>query len=332
MTAHELAGWAPVRIYWQLGVPIVDWCFLGDERFTDPFFEQTIERCLRRPFRMLFRRQTSIDALTELAAVRPGVPPAGFIFHTSRCGSTLVGQMLAALPEHIVISEAGPIDTVLRSHLRDGRIGDEERMAWLRGLLNAYGQRRSGPERRLYVKFDSWSVFELPLIHRAFPDVPWIFLYRDPTEVLVSHACERGSQMLPGVLQPELFGLDWSSVSALSLDEYAARVLAQICDAAVQHHELGRGRLVHYEELPATVWSDVGAFFGVNCTAVEANRMQEVARFHAKRPYQEFEPDGTAKQGAVTRELRTLAQQWTDPWYERLEALRAATHSGSGRA
>ena len=32
----------------------------------------------------------------------------------SRCGSTLVSQMLAALPQNIVISEAAPIDAVVQ--------------------------------------------------------------------------------------------------------------------------------------------------------------------------------------------------------------------------
>ena len=44
--------------------------------------------------------------LLDQAAAEPGIDPTGFIFHLARCGSTLVSQMLAALPEHIVLSEA----------------------------------------------------------------------------------------------------------------------------------------------------------------------------------------------------------------------------------
>ena len=40
--------------------------------------------------------------------------PSGFIFHMSRCGSTVISQMLAALAEHVVVSEAGPIDALAR--------------------------------------------------------------------------------------------------------------------------------------------------------------------------------------------------------------------------
>ena len=81
---------------------MVDWGCLGKERFTDPLFEQTIDVCLRHPFNLLFRHQTPIELLGEVAATFPMVPPSGFIFHLSRCGSTLVSQMLAALPQNIV--------------------------------------------------------------------------------------------------------------------------------------------------------------------------------------------------------------------------------------
>ena len=150
---------------------------------------------------------TPLDALAELQAADPGLPPTGFIFHMSRCGSTLVAQLLAALPQNIVISEAGPVDAVLRANWYDPNITSAQRIAWLRALLSAYARPRHG-EQHFYVKFDSWHTLELPLIQAAFPDVPWIFLYRDPVQVLVSHQRQRGSQMVPDLLPPQWLGLD----------------------------------------------------------------------------------------------------------------------------
>jgi hypothetical protein len=321
MSAPELRGWTPIRVYWQDDEPMVDWCLLGDERFTDPFFDQTIDRCLRSPFRMLFRHQTPIAALGDVTGT-PSAPPAGFVFHMSRCGSTLVSQMLAARREHIVISEAGPIDTVLQSHRRRPGVGDEQRIEWLRGLLAAYGQPGCGPEQRLFVKFDSWSVLDLPLVARAFPDVPWVFLYREPVEVLESHAREPGSQMVPGMLEPELLGLDRPAVGSVSLGEYAARVLAAVCAAAVQHHTLGRCLLVNYADLPSAVGTDICPLFGVTANGEDLDRMAEVAQFHVKRPLDRFEQDSGRKQQSASPQLRELAREWVDPWYEQLEALR----------
>src|SRR5258708_4780469 len=113
MTTPHLAGWIPIRLYRTKSGPMVDWCHLGTTLLTDPFFVETIEHSFRRPFNLVFRHQTPIEVLGEWQAVQPGLPPNGFIFHMSRCGSTLISQMLAALSQNVVISEAGPIDYVL---------------------------------------------------------------------------------------------------------------------------------------------------------------------------------------------------------------------------
>ena len=89
-----LAGWAPIRVY-------------------------------REPFNLAFRRQTTLDDLGQMDAERGSMRPAGLIFHMSRCGSTLVGQMLAALENTVVLSEAGPIDRVLGASSRDASITDD---------------------------------------------------------------------------------------------------------------------------------------------------------------------------------------------------------------
>src|SRR4051812_22673696 len=109
----QLQYWIPIRLYRRDDEPTIDWCHFGERSFSDPFFSQTVERCLRSPFNLLFRHQTSIEVLEEVTAAYPGVPPTGFIFHVSRCGSTLVSQMLASLPRNIVISEASIIDSAI---------------------------------------------------------------------------------------------------------------------------------------------------------------------------------------------------------------------------
>jgi hypothetical protein len=276
---------------------------------------------LWQPFNLLFRHQTPIETLAELQDARPGLAPSGFIFHMSRCGSTLTAQMLAALPQNIVISEADPIDRVLRANLRDTRITEEQRAAWLRGLIGAFGQVRNEGERRLFIKFDSWSLLDLPVIQRAFPETPWIFLYRDPVEVMVSHVRQRGSQMLPGVLDPRALGLDLADIQQISLDEYCARVLAAVCEAGTRYYQPGAARLVHYHQLPDAVWSSIAEHFGICFTEEEVERMRLVAQFDAKHTGLTFEQDTSAKQQLATGEIRALAEQFVRPWYDRLETL-----------
>jgi len=319
---NDFEGWTPMRIYWRQARPMVDWGYLGERRFTDPFFEQTIGGCVRHPADLLFRHQTPLEFLGELAVSRPGLAPTGFIFHMSRCGSTLVSQMLAAVPGNIVISEASPVDAILQAHLQDTNATDELRMKWLRWLLSALGRQRWPEEKHFFIKFDCWHALFLPLIQRAFPGVPWIFIYREPVEVLMSHTRQRGPQVIPGVLDPRVFGWDAQRVERMTLDEYGARVLGSICEAALEQARQGQGKLVNYCQLPGILWPDLMKYWGVDCAAEAVEAMTRVSRFHAKNPVLPFEDDTLAKSRAATDEIREIARQWLNGTYEELEARR----------
>jgi len=319
---NDYAGWMPVRVNWTPSGLRLKWQYFGDVRFTDPFFEQTVGRCVGLPNQPAGQRETPIETLAELTDRSPGLAPTGFIFHMSRCGSTLISQMLAVRPENLVISEADPIDGVLRAHLRDPTITAEQQAMWLRLLLQVFGQRRFAGETHLFVKFDCWHTLCLPLIQRAFPGVPWIFIYREPVEVLASHRRQIGGQMVPGKLEPAFFDWDSQTVSRMSLSEYGGRVLGKICGAALAQARAGRGKLVHYRQLPAVVWCDLLKYWGVHGTPDAVEAMTRVARFNAKTPALPFEDDRRIKNREVTEDIRQIARQWLDGTYRQLEACR----------
>ena len=304
---------------------MVDWGHLDKRRFTEPFFAQTISPCVRHPADLLFRHQTPLDNLREIAATQPSARIAGFIFHMSRCGSTLLSQMLAAAPANIVLSEAPPIDDILRGHLRNPGITEEQRMQWLQWLVSVLAWRRNPAEKNVFIKFDCWHVMFLPLIQRAFPDVPWIFLYREPLEVMVSAKKQLGGQMIPGVLQPALFGWDSATVGQMQLFEYAARVLAKLCEAAHTQAQAGNGKLANYRQLPISIWPALMEYWGVEFSADETARMLGAAQWNAKNPFLRFEADDQAKRDSASPECRAFTQQWLDGVYQQLESQRQAT-------
>ncbi len=195
MTPEDLDGWIPSRITWPDGVPSVEWRWLGKRRLTEPFFNDTLNRAVRNPFTLLFCHKTPIGTLQSRAQIRPGLRPAGLIFHISRCGSTLVSQAFSASTENVVISEAPALDSLLRG----GTQADpEQRIAWIRWIVSAMGQQRTGQETRCFIKLDCWHVPYLRLLQKALPEVPWIFLYRDPVEVLSSHEGVPALWRIPG--------------------------------------------------------------------------------------------------------------------------------------
>ena len=305
-------------MYWNERRPFVDWCWIGAQRFNEPFFDHTIDAALRLPFRTLFRPQTSLQMLEERYAISPGLEPQGFIFHMSRCGSTLVSQMLKALSNTLVISEAGPIDSILRLKFVDSSATDGDRVDWLRWIVGALGQRHSGTEERFFIKFDSWTAIELPLIHRAFPSVPWIFLFRDPIEVLVSQLGHRGAHMVPGAIQPELFGMTDDAVYQMRPEEYCAKVLGYVCNAALIHHRDCPGMFINFRELPEAVADSIAPFFGLELSDDDMEALRRVAVKNAKNPDFEFEDDSQAKRNNATDEMRAAVARWLVPVYDQL--------------
>jgi hypothetical protein len=248
----------------------------------------------------------------------------------SRCGSTLVSQMLAALPSNIVVSEASPIDTVVQADRWRPDLSAERHAIWLHSIIGALGQPRSGSEQRYFIKLDCWHTLALPLFRRAFPAVPWVFLYRDPVEVLVSQLRIPGTQMIPGSVGPDLYGLE-RSYGPGTAEDYYAQVLAKVIEPAVAYYAAGGGLLVNYNQLPDALFTAILPHFGVACSAADRAAMIEAARYDAKAPGFQFEPDSGAKQRGATPAARAAAERWLGDLYRRLEILRAEGSSSGVR-
>jgi hypothetical protein len=328
VTPRRFDGWVPFRLYWQTGDPGVEWLYLGANRFDAPFFEETMYFAAQMPFNSLFRFRTPIGALAEWHAVSPGLQPAGFIFHLSRCGSTLVTQMLASLPRNLVLSEPGLLDSILRSHEQAPEAPAARRVLWLQWLVSALGQPRTGLERRLFIKFDPRNILDFPLLRLAFPDVPWIFVYRNPVEVLVSNLRAPSLVVTRGILPPGDLSFDVSLLAGMDDAEYAARALGMVAETAARHVAGEDGMPIEYGQLPDIVWADLARHFGLDLTPQEVDQMKQAAAFDAKHPVRRFASDSEAKHREATADVRRLAEEWIVPHYAKLEEIRMAQSSG----
>jgi hypothetical protein len=313
--------WLPIGVVAASGATYVDWGWLGPKPLGAPFYEGAVRRAWALPFNRLFRYRTGLQDLIAQAETADSLKPSGFIFHMSRCGSTLAAQMLAALSDCVVISEAAPIDAVVQL----GRaLAPEDAVRALRAMISAFGRKRAGHERRYVIKLDCWHTLALPLFRHAFPDVPWVFLYRDPVEVLVSQMRQRGVQMVPEYMPPGFFGLD--PAGYLMDEDYCARVLGVICRAVVDHHEIGRrdlagGLILNYRKLPEAVCSAILPHFAMACGEEERQRMRQIAQQDAKSPTLSFASDTESKRREATDKIRGAADRHLGAIYNRLEAL-----------
>jgi hypothetical protein len=322
MNSSRLNGWTPMWIATDSNGPYVDWCHLNGLRFTHPFFQDTIDRAVQSPFNLLFRQRTSIDVLGEVHAARPGLYPKGFIFHMSRCGSTLVSQMLAALPQNLVLSEPGPVDSILRAITWNPNLPEDQHITWLRWIVSVLGQPQQSRQVNYFIKFDSWNTLDLPLIRKAFPDVPWTFVYREPVEVLVSNMQQFAGKMIPGVMNPALMGCDLISALQMPREEYCARAVAKYCESALAHHQQNHGLLINYTQLPDAFFSSITGHFKMQWSASEMDQMRKVTQFNVKEPSRRFVADTATKTQAASDLIRRLSDQWLRPLYDQLEAVR----------
>ena len=75
MSELPLEGWVPIRLFWQGGEPLVEWCYLGRERFTHPFFDSTIQLALQSPVQQSV--PASYDDGYARGMVADGAPACG---------------------------------------------------------------------------------------------------------------------------------------------------------------------------------------------------------------------------------------------------------------
>lgn len=307
-------GWLPEAVVATTAGPAVDWVHFGGARLTEPFFADSLRRARRRPFNRLVRYRTPLSLLANNAPELRA--PTGLVFHMSRCGSTLVAQMLAADPTSVVVSEAPPLDAVVRFIRSRPAMLLADRLALLRAMVGALGRQRTD-DGHYVVKLDSWHALSLPLFRLAFPDTPWIFLYRDPVEVIVSHLRQRGSQMVPGMGggREDIVG-----APGMSPERHVAQILAEICRAAAAHHDFC-GMLVRYDSLPDAVTRQIVPHFGIAADASVLAAMAHVAERDSKTPVLAFTPYSESKRLNASAAVRTAATH-LDATMRQLDALR----------
>jgi hypothetical protein len=286
-----------------------------------------------KPFHHLFRRATSLEEMCAWTEAHPtsqsGAPLKGIIYHVSRCGSTLMGRQLQAVERNIVASEPEPMDDVLRLRLLIPDLARAVHIRWLRAMAAALGQARNG-EQSFYLKTDCWHIHDFDLLREAFPETPWIFLYRDPIEVMVSQTRMPAAWTVPSQLDPTRLGLLRSDWNPPHLDVYRARALANMYAAGLRaaQHASG-GLLVNYSELPEALYHRLLPHFALSEDDVPA--MRHAAQPNSKVPSMPFTPDGSAKQAEASERLRSVAGEYLAPVYEELETLRLA-RINTGRA
>ncbi len=284
---NNINGWVPVKLYAEENLQC-RWLYVGNKNFTEPFFDDTIAARRVLPENgFLNKRMSGIDELADLVKEVDAIQPTAFIFHISRCGSTLISQMLGMQSSNIVLSEVPFFDELLRYGKKHDRMPGI--LPQLKAAIELYGAKRSEDHQHLFIKTDSWHIHFYKELRILYPTVPFFLLYRKPHEVLRSQQKKRGMHALPNFLEPAIFGFDEDKVSAMQFDEYTGMVIENYLDAFLEILQKDRSAYaVNYHDGAMEIINTIAAVTNLQISEIEKKMMQERAGFHAKFPTQVF--------------------------------------------
>ena len=313
----DFKGWLPVDAVVVEGRPGLAWMEMSGLSLTEPFFQQTVERARADNRRERF---TEFDVLLQLEKELDSVEPTGFIFHSSRCGSTLVANACRAVSNAIVVSEANAIDKLIARFITDADNPVKESLysVFLRGVVHALGQRRTGDEERLFIKFACCSFAQLERIKRIWPNVPWLFLYRDPVETIVSNMRD----VPPWLIDPDRRVLSSiiGDAGEMSLEESCARTIGSLYSTAYKLAD-GNSMLLNYNQLSVPVIVRVLNFFKVDLSSEELETIARTTKAYSKDASgtRAFVTDSDTKQKLASERVRELSERWAGKPYRLLE-------------
>jgi hypothetical protein len=300
---------------------VVRWIERPDTFAPQPFFAQMVRERLASG---VPQRVTLLDILLTAQ----GPDPRGLVMHLSRCGSTLLMQSLAHAGCIAPISEATPVNQLLARF----DIPEQERAGLLRGLIRALGPRDpASSELPSLVKFTSWNVLFFDILRAAFPDTPWLFLYREPLETMASHEAHPAKWLADDRFFARLTGVHrLPSLAGLDQQRRCAAVLAAYGQAALDASPAPTN-LLNYNQLPAALSADVPARFRVPTSAMQQERIADASRIYSKDVSRRvvFDPDDERRARCVTDRLREADLEYTRTVHAALERRRtgAAGHS-----
>lgn len=328
LQVEHLKSWLPVDAVVDQGRAAIEWLDMTGVELSEPFFHQTVARIKQARTPVV----TDLDELIRFEKVSDSLAPSGFIFHTSRCGSTLLANACRTLSGSLVIAEAPVLDKLISRFFTD--TDDEGKKELLYSLLlrcaaSALGQRRLGSERHYFIKFAVASILQFNRVRRIWPTVPVVFLYRDPVETMVSNL-----QNIPGWMTVDsnpatsaaVAGVREEDLPTIGSEEFCARALGRFYDALASAQD-ENSLICNYNELSPEKLLRLISFFGVSVSGEEAKKIRESAQLYSKDPSRTFQADGNLKRGNASDRVKELAEQWAMPSYQRLVELEK--HLGS---
>ena len=317
MDFDHLNNWYPMKLYSEHNELKCRWKYFEGIAFTDPFFNETILRasCLEINSRY-YRPVSDMSILTEWAGTTHSAESSVFIFHISRCGSTLLAQTLSLNDEHIILSEVPFIDDLLKLLTIDEWLINVEYQGILKATIGLYGRRNDTNKKRLFIKTDSWHLYYLPLFRLLYPSTPFLLLFREPDDVLRSQQKKRGMHAVPGLISDNVLGIKSNKTNIANFDGHMIKVLESYYASLItitQNDILSF--LVNYNEGIEQIINRLASYINIDIDENYRKLIHERCLYNAKFPDQVFKEESSNKE--ASSDLTKASMLYTE-----LETLR----------
>lgn len=279
--------WAPAN--YDPKHRVLEW-ISAMEKPTLPFHSEHICAVRSQMLSALIRPRTPLLPLPDPLRLTAQVQPAGFIFHLSRCGSTLVSRSFAGLSKCRVLSES----PLLTQVLLDRSLSDTQRRAALTFCINTQGQ-LFHPEQHLLIKWNAWDLQFWPLILSLYPKVPVLLLLRDPVEILASQQKSVGFHMVRHPSGPLFSELSRVEANETTLD-YQCKVLRLLLDYSLDVSRQSQVLVMDYKNVLPAIADNIAKWFLLDLSAEERSQVELCQLIHSKTATQFFVADSQSKQ------------------------------------
>jgi hypothetical protein len=326
----------------------LDWIHHKQDPAAVPMFKDLIQHsrsCSKT--RIQYDLYKAVQAAKEYDAQRPEevqvmYPPRGLVFHESRVGSTLAANTLAAFqPErNRVYSESSP--PVTAAKLYNPSEHSEQAIQLLQDVIYLMSRSNDIQESDTFFKIQSIGTKSIHAFRKAFPQTPWIFIFREPVQVMMSHLKKKGTMSavcLRSRLRPDddlkemvqnTLG-ESSGVKHLSTEEFCAAHLSTLCKKALDEvlDSNGLGKVVNYIDLQKQLVENIipkhflQGRDGDELSQEAKDRAYKVGEKYSKGRGEgrRWEEDSTAKENAAWSELQKASDTFLLPLYKQLQEI-----------
>eukprot|EP00056_Hartaetosiga_gracilis_P013551 m.225597 g.225597 ORF g.225597 m.225597 type:complete len:775 (+) comp13860_c0_seq31:68-2392(+) len=249
--------------------------------------------------------------------------PAGLVFHESRVGSTLTANLLAVDEQNLVHSEASmPASIAMHCSLPRS-----EKVGLLRQMMRAMSN--SQAHSRMFFKLQSVNALYIDLYTEAFPNTPWIYLFRNPVEVMMSHLSRGKSMSAPCLRRMQSkkysnflreYGL---STFTMKPEMQCASYISSLSKAALDeiNKEGSNGVAVNYQVLVRSLRGRIFPnHFGYSPSPDVVFQQEEEQKEYAKSKGHDrvFVADGKKKRSAASKEVLSASKSLADDIFNKL--------------